>query len=89
MRALGNISQKGGQNKPHYPRLQNPRHPRRTSPSPRHRRTHPRTIRQRLHPHLGRIARENSIKALAVGCTEDHVHILLSIPATLSVSKAM
>jgi putative transposase len=46
-------------------------------------------IRDRLHPYLGGIARENSMKALAVGGTEDHVHILLSIPATLPVSKAM
>ena len=46
-------------------------------------------IRDRLHPYLGGIARDNSMKALAIGGTEDHVHILLSIPATLSVSKAM
>ncbi len=29
------------------------------------------------------------MKALAIGGVADHVHVLLSIPATLSVSKAM
>ena len=29
------------------------------------------------------------MKALAVGGTADHVHILVSLPATLSVAKAM
>jgi putative transposase len=35
------------------------------------------------------IARENDIRALAVGGVADHVHLLLSLPATLSVSKAL
>jgi REP element-mobilizing transposase RayT len=38
---------------------------------------------------MGGIARENSAKALAIGGVEDHVHLLLSIPATLSVAKAI
>jgi REP element-mobilizing transposase RayT len=46
-------------------------------------------IRQRLFPYLGGIARENRMKALAVGGVADHVHILVSLPATMSVSKAM
>ena len=46
-------------------------------------------IRERLWPYLGGIARENGMKALAVGGGGDHVHLLLSLPATLSVSKAM
>ncbi len=29
------------------------------------------------------------MKALAVGGTEDHVHILLSLPATMAVAKAV
>jgi putative transposase len=29
------------------------------------------------------------MKALAIGGTSDHVHVLLSLPATLSVAKAM
>jgi REP element-mobilizing transposase RayT len=43
----------------------------------------------RLWPYLGGIARENNMKALSVGGTEDHVHLLLSLPATLSIAKAM
>ena len=46
-------------------------------------------IRERLWPYLGGIARENGMKALATGGVADHVHLLLSLPATLSVSKAM
>lgn len=46
-------------------------------------------IRQRLWPYLGGIARENGMKALAIGGVADHVHVLLSVPATLAVSKAM
>jgi REP element-mobilizing transposase RayT len=46
-------------------------------------------IRDRLWPYLGGIARENNMKALVIGGTADHVHLLLSLPATLSVSKAM
>lgn len=46
-------------------------------------------IRDRLHAYLGGIARENEMKALAVGGTEDHVHLLLSIPATMPLAKAV
>jgi REP element-mobilizing transposase RayT len=35
----------------------------------------------RLWAYLGGIARENKLTALLVGGTEDHVHILLGIPA--------
>ena len=45
-------------------------------------------IRERLWPYLGGIAREHDMKALAIGGVADHVHLLLSLPATLSVSKA-
>jgi len=46
-------------------------------------------LRERLWPYLGGIARENGIKTLAVGGAADHVHVLLSLPATMSVAKAM
>jgi putative transposase len=46
-------------------------------------------IRERLWPYLGGIARANDMKALAIGGVADHAHLLLSLPATLSVSKAM
>ncbi len=46
-------------------------------------------LQEKLWPYLGGIARDNGIKALAVGGTKDHVHILLSIPSTVSVAKAI
>ena len=44
-------------------------------------------LRERLWSYLGGIARENKIKALAIGGAIDHVHIVVSLPATLSVAK--
>jgi REP element-mobilizing transposase RayT len=46
-------------------------------------------VRERLWPYLGGIAKQNQMKALAIGGASDHVHVLLSLPATLSVAKAM
>lgn len=46
-------------------------------------------LQSRLWPYLGGIARENKMKALVVGGVEDHVHVLLSIPSTLSVAKSI
>jgi putative transposase len=38
---------------------------------------------------IGGIARKNGFKALIVGGTENHVHILPSLPATMPLAKAM
>jgi putative transposase len=46
-------------------------------------------LQARLWPYLGGIARENDMKALAIGGVEDHVHLLLSLPSTLTFAKAM
>jgi REP element-mobilizing transposase RayT len=46
-------------------------------------------LESRLWPYIGGIARENNMKALAVGGTFDHVHALLSLPATMSFAKAV
>ena len=46
-------------------------------------------MQERLWPYLGGIARENKVKALAIGGVADHVHTLLSIPSTLSVAKCV
>lgn len=46
-------------------------------------------LRDRVWPYLGGIAKQNQIKTLAIGGASDHVHILLSLPATLSLAKAM
>ena len=48
-----------------------------------------RDLQRRLWPFMGGIARENNLKALAIGGIEDHVHLLLSLPATMPVAKAI
>ncbi len=46
-------------------------------------------LEKRLWPYLGGIARENKMKALAIGGVEDHSHVFLSLPSTLSISTAI
>jgi putative transposase len=46
-------------------------------------------LRDRLWPYLGGIAKQNRMKALAIGGAADHVHILVSLPATTSVAKVV
>ena len=46
-------------------------------------------IQSDLWSFLGGIARKNKFKALMVGGTENHVHILLSLPAGMPLAKAM
>jgi REP element-mobilizing transposase RayT len=46
-------------------------------------------MQERLHAYLGGIARENGMPAIAVGGVGDHVHLLLSLPATIPVAKAV
>lgn len=46
-------------------------------------------LEQRLWPYLGGIARTNHFKALAIGGVEDHVHLLLSLPSTMPIAKAI
>jgi len=46
-------------------------------------------LEARLFPYIGGIARENHMKALAIGGTPDHIHVLLSLPATMSFAKAV
>lgn len=49
---------------------------------------HPK-LQERSWSYLRGIASENKMKALAVGGVADHVHMLISLPATLSVAKAV
>src|SRR5947199_1774074 len=49
----------------------------------------PPALRQRLWPFLGGIARQHQMKAIEIGGMPDHVHILLSLPSTLAISKAL
>ena len=46
-------------------------------------------LRERLWPFLGGIARQNKMKAIEIGGVADHVHILISLPSTMAISKAM
>ncbi len=46
-------------------------------------------LSERLHPYMGGVARDNKMKILEIGGTENHVHFLLSVPATLSLAKAV
>jgi REP element-mobilizing transposase RayT len=46
-------------------------------------------VQRRLCPFICGIARKNRIKILAIGGVDDHVHLLLSLPADVSIAKAM
>jgi REP element-mobilizing transposase RayT len=46
-------------------------------------------LESRLWPYMGGIARENRMKALAIGGTADHLHALLSLPGMMSFAKAV
>jgi REP element-mobilizing transposase RayT len=46
-------------------------------------------LQARLWAYMGGIAREHEMKALAVGGMDDHAHILLSLPSSLAIAKAM
>src|SRR2546423_11924103 len=46
-------------------------------------------LESRLWPYLGGIARENKMKAIAIGGTADHLPAFLSLPATMSFAKAV
>jgi REP element-mobilizing transposase RayT len=46
-------------------------------------------LQPRLWNFLGGVAREHGCKTLIVGGMPDHVHILLSLPSTISVADAM
>ena len=46
-------------------------------------------LQNRLWPYIAGIARENRMKALAIGGTGDHIHAFLSLPAPTSFAKAV
>ena len=46
-------------------------------------------LRERLWPYMGGIAREHKIQAIEIGGIEDHMHMLILLPQTLSIAKAM
>jgi putative transposase len=47
------------------------------------------TVRARLWPYFGGIARDNGMSPIEIGGEIDHAHLLLSIPPTLAVAKAV
>jgi putative transposase len=46
-------------------------------------------LQERLWPFVGGIVRQNKMKAIEIGGMEDHLHVLLSIPSTVSIAKAV
>lgn len=46
-------------------------------------------IQPRLFQYIGGIARENKMKLLAAGGVDDHVHLFVSFPSTISVAKGL
>ncbi|UCE08089.1 MAG: IS200/IS605 family transposase [bacterium] len=46
-------------------------------------------VQDRLWAYMGGIARENNMKALAIGGIADHAHAFLSLPAKISMAKAI
>jgi putative transposase len=49
----------------------------------------PTTRQTDLWAYLGGSARKNGFKALAVGGTDNHVHVLVSLPSTMALAKAV
>jgi putative transposase len=46
-------------------------------------------LQARLWPFMGGIARKNDMKALVVGGVEYHAHILVSLPSTMPIARAI
>jgi putative transposase len=46
-------------------------------------------LRERLWPYMGGIAKQNGIFPKCIGGVADHVHILLALPTTMGIAKAM
>jgi putative transposase len=47
------------------------------------------SLAERLWPFLGGIARQNNMRAIEIGGVADHVHMLISLPSTIPIAKAM
>jgi putative transposase len=46
-------------------------------------------LRERLWPFIGGIARTNGMTAVEIGGVEDHAHVLVSLPSTMALAKAV
>lgn len=46
-------------------------------------------IEKKLWSYMCGIAKNHAMKVLAIGGTENHIHMLISLPATISLANAM
>jgi REP element-mobilizing transposase RayT len=46
-------------------------------------------IRERLWPYIGGIAKQNGIVPKCIGGAADHVHLLLGLPTTMGIARAV
>ena len=46
-------------------------------------------LRDQLFPYLGGIARDRGFKLIKAGGVEDHIHLLISLPSTLTIAQAI
>ena len=46
-------------------------------------------LENRLWAYMGGIARKNNMEAIAINGTEDHAHVLLSLPSTITIAHAI
>ena len=46
-------------------------------------------IKAELWSYMGGVARQNNMRPLAIGGTDDHAHVLLALPSTISVAKGI
>ena len=47
------------------------------------------TTRERLWPFLEGVARQNGFRMIAANGSDDHLHLLLKIPSTIAIAKAI
>ncbi len=46
-------------------------------------------IRENLSPYIGGICRKNNLKLIKAGGVDDHLHLLVSLPSTITIAKAI
>jgi putative transposase len=46
-------------------------------------------LQERLWPYLGGIAREHKMTAVEIGGVADHIHMLLFLPSSMAIAKAL
>ena len=46
-------------------------------------------IREKLFPYIGGICRKNNLKLIKAGGVDDHLHLLISLPSTITIAKAI